>query len=157
MFKLLISLFLILNSLIGYGFYEDTLFGDYLNELSFAAQLLFVVINFIVSNLIVVWINSPMAFLSLLGLILLLVLIALSLGLWLPYWFVFDLINANDQHMFPWVIYFLITISFLAFLLRPLLAVLLNLLIELNEKFWEGLKTNAINSALDKANKKNKP
>jgi hypothetical protein len=37
------------------------------------------------------------------------------------------------------------------------LAVLLNLLIELNEKFWEGLKTNAINSALDKANKKNKP
>ena len=155
MFKLIISVFLIINSLIGYSFYDGTAFGDYLNELSLGGQLIFVGINFVLSNVLVLMLNSPLAIFSLLGLILLGVLLALSFGLWVPYWFIFDLINANDNNLFPWVIYLLLTVSILAFLLRPILAVVLDLLIELNENFWEGLKSNAINSALDKA-KKNK-
>jgi hypothetical protein len=151
--KLIISIFLIINSIIGYGFYDGTAFGDYLNELSLGGQLVFVAINFILSNVLVL--NSPLAIFSLLGLILLGVLLVLSFGLWLPYWFIFDLINANDNNLFPWVIYLLLTVSILAFLLRPIIAVVLDLLIELNENFWEGLKFNAINSALNKAKKKN--
>lgn len=59
--KLIISIFLIIISIIGYSFYDGTAFGDYLNELSLGGQLVFVAINFILSNVLVLnWISKSL-------------------------------------------------------------------------------------------------
>jgi Ni/Fe-hydrogenase subunit HybB-like protein len=81
-------------------------------------------------------------------------LLALAIGLWVPYWFIFLLIGANDSNLFPWTIYLMITITFIAMVVGPIIHSSIGFLIKLNENFWDGLSQNAINSALEKSKKK---
>jgi len=153
--RLLVSLFLIINSLIGYLFYEGTLFGDFLSDLSLGGQLIFVILNFLISHLINIRLNTIFSFLSVLGLFFLGAIFALLFAFWVPYWVVFELFNLNDQRIFPWVIYFFALMILIVVLMRPVIVFILDFLLEFNTNFWEGLKSNAIASAIEKAKKNN--
>jgi hypothetical protein len=156
MFKLLLSVFLIINSLIGVLFYEDTAFGDYLNELELGGQLIFFLVNFIGSHLINIFLKTPLSFLSTVGLLLLLMIAALGLSLAIPYWIIYDLFDATKDHIFPGIMFFLFAVTLLSYVMRPFLQALLQYLIQFNHDFWEGLKANAIQSAINKASKNQK-
>jgi hypothetical protein len=154
MLRLLLSIFLCIYSIIGLSFYQGTIFGDFLDDLELGGVMFAMVINFIVAHLINLFIKGPLSFLSQIGLILVGFLLALAVGLWVPYWFIFLLIGANDSNLFPWTIYLMITITFIAMVVGPIIHSSIGFLIKLNENFWDGLSQNAINSALEKSKKK---
>lgn len=156
MFKLVLSVFLIINSMIGVLFYDDTAFGDYLMNLELGGQLIFFLVNFIASHLINILLKSPLSFFSIVGLLLLLILATLALSLAIPYWIIYDLFGATKDHLFPGILFMLFAITLLSYVMRPFLHALLVYLSKLNNDFWDGLKANAIQSAINKASKNQK-
>jgi len=148
MLKLLLGLFLIINSLIGLLFYESTAFGDYLAK-SNALSLVFVVINFVLSNAILVYFRiEPFSVVAVILLVLFLLLIVLIAGLGIPYWLMFEVLGANSESLFLITVYIILEIGILSVLMSPIFQWILSFLSKLNEAFFEGLKKNAINNAL---------
>lgn len=156
MFKLVFSVFLMINSLIGVLFYEDTIFGDYLDELELGGQLIFFLVNFIGSHLINILLKSPLSSFSTVGLLLLTMIAMLALSLAIPYWIIYDFFDATKDHLFPGIMFLLLSITILSYVMRPFFHALLQYLIQFNNDFWEGLKSNAIKSAIYKASKNTK-
>lgn len=148
MLKLLLGLFLIINSLIGLLFYESTAFGDYLAK-SNALSLVFVVINFVLSNaILVIFRIEPFSVVAIILLVLFLLLIVLIAGLGIPYWLMFEVLGANSESLFLITVYIILEIGILSVLMAPIFQWILSFLGKLNEAFFEGLKENAINNAL---------
>ena len=148
MLKLLFSLFLLINSIFGLLFYEDTFLGYFLSS-SESATFIFVILNFIISNLLLVVLRA-MPF-SAIGIFFLWILFSITLFLiclFIPYWFIFVAFNFSNESFFFWTIYFLIEIGIISFMFAPIFRGLLKFLMQLNEAFFEGLKENAINNAL---------
>ena len=148
MLKLLLGLFLIINSLIGLLFYESTALGDYLAK-SNALSLVFVVINFVLSNaILVIFRIEPFSVVAIILLVLFLLLIVLIAGLGIPYWLMFEVLGANSESLFLITVYIILEIGILSVLMAPIFQWILSFLGKLNEAFFEGLKENAINNAL---------
>lgn len=153
MLKALFSLFLLANSIFGLLFYEGTWFGDFLKT-SEGVTFIFVIINFIVSNLILIFMRvMPFSFFGAILLFLLFLVIILIISIYTPYWVFFDFFKVKYDSFFFWTIYVLIEIGILTILLAPVLRGLITFLQQFNEAFFEGLKENAINNALGKKNK----
>lgn len=153
MFKLLISLFLLLNSLIGWLFYEDTAIGDYLLSLEVSGQLAFVTINFVVSNIAIVYLKTPFSIISILLLSLLVVLVLLVIGIWIPYWIIYVMFDADADNVFAGAVFFVLVIGIISSLLGPILQRFFAFLSKVNESFFENLKQGAIRSAMETSRK----
>lgn len=153
MIRLLLSLFLMLNSFAGFFFYEDTAFGDYLYNLDDFGQFLFFLINFVVSHGLIIILNTSMGVISLFLLILLLALFLLAFGIWLPYWIIYVLFDASGESVFAGVVFMVSLVGMVATLLSPILRVLIDFLTDLNNTFFDNLKQGAIDNAINKSNR----
>lgn len=154
MLKLLFCLFLLANSVFGLLFYEDTVFGDFLLS-SESITYIFVILNFIISNLILMYLRvSPFATIGTFFLLILLSITLFLVCLFIPYWIIFVAFDFNIESFFFWTIYFLAEIGIISIVFAPIFRGLLDFLMQLNEAFFEGLKENAINNALGR-NKQN--
>jgi hypothetical protein len=153
MIKVLFSIFLLINSIFGLLFYEGTVFGSFLKS-SESISLIFIFVNFIVSNLILIFMRiMPFSILGAFLTFLLLFLIIVIVCIYVPYWVFFEFFKVKYDSFFFWTIYALIEIGILTIILAPVLRGLINFLQQFNEAFFEGLKENAINNALGKKNK----
>ena len=149
MFKALISLFLLINSIFGLLFYEGTWFGNFLTYHD-GITTLFVILNFIFSNLILIFMRvMPFSIIGVFLLFLLLLLVVVIFCIYVPYWVFFEFFKVKYDSFFFWIIYALIEIGLLSLIIAPVLKGLLNFLQQFNEAFFEGLKENAINNALN--------
>lgn len=148
MIKTLFSIFLLINSIFGLLFYEGTVFGDFLQS-SESISLIFVILNFIVSNLILIVMRvMPFSVLGAFLLFLLLFLIIVIVCIYLPYWVFFEFFKVKYDSFFFWTLYALIELGIFTVILAPVLRGLITFLQQFNEAFFEGLKENAINNAL---------
>jgi hypothetical protein len=148
MIRLLLSLFLMLNSLAGFFFYEGTSFGDYLYSLDYYGQLLFFLINFVLSHVLIILLNTPLGIISLSLLILLAGLFLLAFGIWLPYWIIYVLIEASAESVFAGVIFIVLLATVPSIVLGPILRLLIDLLSGLIISFFDNLRDGAINNAI---------
>lgn len=148
MIKALFSIFLLINSIFGLLFYEGTVFGDFIIS-SGSISFIFVIVNFIVSNLILIVMRvMPFSILGAFLLFLLLSLIIIIVCFYVPYWVFFEFFKVKYDSFFFWTLYALIELGIFAVILAPVLRGLITFLQQLNEAFFEGLKENAINNAL---------
>lgn len=148
MIKALFSIFLLINSIFGLLFYEGTVFGDFIIS-SGSISFIFVIVNFIVSNLILIVMRvMPFSILGAFLLFLLLSLIIIIVCFYVPYWVFFEFFKVKYDSFFFWTLYALIELGILTVILAPVLRGLITFLQQLNEAFFEGLKENAINNAL---------
>jgi hypothetical protein len=148
MIKALFSIFLLINSIFGLLFYEGTVFGDFIIS-SGSISFIFVIVNFIVSNLILIVMRvMPFSILGAFLLFLLLSLIIIIVCFFVPYWVFFEFFKVKYDSFFFWTLYALIELGILTVILAPVLRGLITFLQQLNEAFFEGLKENAINNAL---------
>jgi hypothetical protein len=147
MIKALIALFLLINSIFGLLFYQGTWFGNFLisNE---GITPVFVIVNFIVSTLILIFMRvMPFSILGAFLLFLLPLLLILIFCIYVPYWVFFEFFKVKYDSFFFWTIYTLIEIGILSLIIAPVLKGLLNFLKQFNQAFFEGLKENALNNA----------
>jgi hypothetical protein len=150
MLKLLFSLFVLINSIFGLLFYEGTGFGDFLKS-SEGITSVFVIINFIVSNLLLIFMRvMPFSIIGAFLLFLLFLIIILIICMYLPYWLFFEVFQVKVNSFFFWIVYALIEIAILSKILAPVLRGLIKFLQQFNEAFFDGLKENAINNAIGK-------
>jgi hypothetical protein len=154
MIRTLLNIFLFINSIIGYQFYEGTVFGDYVYNLSETGQLIFVLVNFIASHLLIILLNFPLAFMSTFLLVGLMGLALLLFGIWLPYYIIYQLFDANGESVFAGVVFFIAIIGLIPILIAPVLNFLIKFLRELSDSFFDGLSKNAIDNAIKKSNGK---
>jgi hypothetical protein len=151
MLKTLLGIFLILNSILGYGFYEDTAFGDFLAQ-SELLGLSFIVINFIVSHVLVIALKVPgLEWMSILLLKALFALFLLGVGFYIPYLVIFEWFGWSG--LFAMVVFLLGVIFLLSVILAPLMRSLLENMKQMTDAFFDGLKRGAIDNALAEARK----
>lgn len=151
MLKTLFGIFLILNSILGYGFYEDTAFGDFLAQ-SELIGLSFIVINFIVSHVLVIALKVPgLDWISMLLLKALFALFLLGIGIYIPYLVIFEWFGWSG--LFAMVVFLLGVIFILTVILAPLMRSLLKNLKQMTDAFFDGLKRGAIDKALAESRK----
>jgi hypothetical protein len=152
MIRTVFGLFLFLNSILGYGFYEGTAFGDFLAQSEWYG-LTFFVLNFIGSHVLVLLFGIPgLEWLSLILLKALWGLFLLAVGLFIPYLVVFEWFGWSG--LFAMVVFFLGAMVILAGILGPVIRSLLDTLKKLTDAFFDGLKRGAIENAMAAAKKK---
>jgi small-conductance mechanosensitive channel len=151
MIKTVFGLFLFLNSILGYGFYEGTAFGDFLAQSEWYGVTFFA-LNFIGSHMLVLLFGIPgLEWISLILLKALWALFLIAVGLFIPYLFVFEWFGWSG--MFAVVVYLLVAITIIAGILGPVMRSLLDTLKKLTDAFFDGLKRSAIENALARAKK----
>lgn len=153
MIKVLLSLFLILNSLIGLLFYEETSFGTFLKS-SETYSLIFFVVNFIISNILNVIINTEFIILSYLLLSLFTLIFSLIICLGIPYYIIFELIELNDKLPFPWLIYGFSVIMSFTVVMSPIFRFILSIINQEINQFFDNLRFNLIKRSLGRDDKK---
>ena len=131
MIRALISLFLFINCFIGLLFYEDTTFGHYLASSDWLSGG-FVISNFLLSNVIIIFLRSkPFVIASLLLLTGFLLISILGLTIFLSYYIIFEYFNANDENPFFWIIIAIIEIAIFVKTFRPILIFILSAIEEI--------------------------
>jgi len=150
--KTIIGLFLFLNSLLGYGFYENTAFGDFLAQ----SELLgfgFLLVNFVVSHVLIMFLRVPaLEWLSYFVLIALFALFVFCVCILIPYYLIFELLGWSG--LFAMTIFFLGAVTLLATFIGPLMKSFLDETKQLIDAFFEGLKRGAVENMINK-NKSN--
>ncbi len=157
MLRHLISLFLLFNSFFGLLFYQDTAFGNWLSE-SDLYSFIFILVNFILSHILTIFININglgLGTLSFILLTLLLLLFLVALALYIPYVILYVWFDASG--LFFMVIYVLLAIFFLQLIAGPLVKKMIDGFQIGVDAFFIGLTQNTVNRALEKANKKDDP
>lgn len=152
MIRTVFGLFLFFNSILGYGFYEGTAFGDFLAQSEWYG-LTFIALNFVGSHVLVILFGIPG--LDLFSLILLKALwgiFLLAVALFIPYLVVFEWFGWSG--LFAMVVYLLGAITIIAGNLGPVIRSLLDTLKKLTDAFFDGLKRGAIENAMANAKKK---
>lgn len=138
MIRTVFGIFLFLNSILGYGFYEGKVFGAFLAQSEWYGLTLSL-FNFIGSHLLVILFGIPGLYLfSLILLKALLGLFLLAVGLFIPYLVVFEWLGWSG--VFAMVLFFLGAMVISATNSAPVMRSLLDSLKRLMDSFFDGLK-----------------
>ena len=156
MLKILISCFLIINSLIGLLFWDGTEFGNYLINNHVTGY--FVIANFLLSHIIVIIMGGGISVLSKILLwIVAIIAILITIG-FLLYFIIFDYFKAKQDNLFGWVIlFFLFILSFtlVISLLQPLLLRSLPKWNNVVDEFVDSYKKGIEDQYIEKSRKAN--